>query len=234
MKAIFTTVLLVLISHNILAQTFKILDKDDKEVDTSVEFIDTPFGLSSTGFHIENTTTLDASFEVTATEILNETNVDLQICFAGVCFASAGNSSLTPPISELILKSSILTDFKIAPISNDWVSGDIAIWDMKIFNTIDNSDFVEVRVTWTHDGSVDIKELSIGEKIVLTPNPVSTVLSVETKNTISDIKIVDMTGKVVFNQVFGNEINVSQLEKGVYFIQFDFEGKKVVKRFLVI
>ncbi len=71
------------------------------------------------------------------------------------------------------------------------------------------------------------------------PNPVKDKLSIENPELkITSVRVTDTTGKVIINQlVLGkrHEINFSHLPKGVYFIQFEENGKvlkteKVIKK----
>src|SRR5690554_1960525 len=69
------------------------------------------------------------------------------------------------------------------------------------------------------------------------PNPVSTNLTIESSQKINgEIEIYDTYGKLV-KFIFSNEkvaqIDVSNWEKGVYILNFEFEGQKVAKRFII-
>ncbi len=58
-------------------------------------------------------------------------------------------------------------------------------------------------------------------RLSLYPNPASTTLSIEANKPMDEIRIVDMTGRVVYEQQAGDDmhtINVSGLLDGIYFI----------------
>ena len=52
------------------------------------------------------------------------------------------------------------------------------------------------------------------------PNPVDDILTISSSNnTISRIEILDITGKIVYNQGYKDTINISSFSKGVYFLK---------------
>src|SRR5690554_6518868 len=69
------------------------------------------------------------------------------------------------------------------------------------------------------------------------PNPVSSILTIESdQNILGAILIYDVNGKLIQSiNADGKEIkiDVSHCEKGVYFLNFEIRGQKVVKRFIV-
>lgn len=69
------------------------------------------------------------------------------------------------------------------------------------------------------------------------PNPVSSILTIETEqNCNGGIEIYDVNGKLIQSKnVDGKviKIDVSEWENGVYFLNFEVGGRKVVKRFMV-
>ncbi len=73
-------------------------------------------------------------------------------------------------------------------------------------------------------------------KFQLYPNPVSTSLHVELADSKKfDLIVYDVSGKTVYNKsnlVKSEDINVSELRKGVYFLQVITEETKFTKRFI--
>ena len=68
------------------------------------------------------------------------------------------------------------------------------------------------------------------EKIKVYPNPVNNILYIENIAD-SNYEIYDITGKIVLNGI-GNQINVSSLEKGVYFLKVILEEKIITQKFI--
>jgi len=73
----------------------------------------------------------------------------------------------------------------------------------------------------------NITELS-KEKFQIFPNPTRDVLHIKGNNTFSNYKILTLEGQVIMNG-FGNRIDVSSLNAGIYFISYNQKG---FKRFL--
>lgn len=69
----------------------------------------------------------------------------------------------------------------------------------------------------------------------LYPNPVKDQLTLKTKGDIigKTVTIFDLNGKVVLNQnIQKPEINVSQLQSGMYLLQIEYKGKLMTRKFL--
>ena len=81
------------------------------------------------------------------------------------------------------------------------------------------------------------KEFTIDPNAIsIYPNPVNNVLNfnVSENVTISDISIVDITGKLINSSFNLNQktIDVSDIQSGVYFVRFTSEDKTVTKKFI--
>ena len=68
------------------------------------------------------------------------------------------------------------------------------------------------------------------KKNIIYPNPVNNILFIENNENL-EYKIYDITGKFVLNGI-NNQINVSGLEKGVYFIKLIKEEKVLTQQFI--
>ncbi len=67
------------------------------------------------------------------------------------------------------------------------------------------------------------------------PIPAKNNLNIESSNIINKIKIINLFGQVEIEKDIDSKfskINVSELNSGVYFIQMDFDGGTVTKRFI--
>ena len=92
----------------------------------------------------------------------------------------------------------------------------------------ENTGFIPLDVT------VTVGVVSVNEPIVLNltvyPNPVSNILHIETgSNVAPEIKVFSIQG-VLLLQAKGNEIDISSLDRGIYFVEIDGVCRKVVKQ----
>jgi surface protein len=84
---------------------------------------------------------------------------------------------------------------------------------------------------WTiNDAGLDCSTVGIIDETKLNvsiyPNPVSNILNIEGSNNKLEAVVFDMLGKEVIQQNITDKIDISYLEKGVYFIKFS-DGLKV-------
>lgn len=112
----------------------------------------------------------------------------------------------------------------------------------------------EIRVYWP-SGVVDVFEnpsinsthvlvegtapLSISDEtfadISIYPNPVDDILKIKTSEILTEkiATIFDVTGKRVFNQMItNNELDVSKLQGGVYFLRIESNGRSIKRKFI--
>ncbi len=95
----------------------------------------------------------------------------------------------------------------------------------------------------THDytvnitGEVNIENIS--ENINIYPNPASNFVTIETNNIIENIYIYNTVGQIVGNSKFQNfktskvEINVSDLQSGIYFLNIKTENGNFVEKLII-
>ncbi len=95
-------------------------------------------------------------------------------------------------------------------------------------NENNNTACVQITVT----SSEGIETLSFKEKITVYPNPVNDILNFKTDNSvrIKQIVIMNQLGQAVESaKMINNQIDVSNLSAGIYFVKFtDFENKEAV------
>jgi hypothetical protein len=83
---------------------------------------------------------------------------------------------------------------------------------------------------------VSINEIDFESSFSFYPNPASSFIYLELKGEIGEIEIMDLQGKIIQrNQVFSDkELNLENLEKGVYLLRFVSErGTSVTKKLLI-
>ena len=101
-----------------------------------------------------------------------------------------------------------------------------------------NNQICESNIGWCKDEWAEYSEfceLGIEENnnisFSLYPNPAQDVLYIESYEQIETIKIYSLQGRLV-KEVSSTSLDVSQLNTGLYFVQINFEGKTITKKFI--
>ena len=98
----------------------------------------------------------------------------------------------------------------------------------------DGNETVSASVTFTVVDNSGVDEID-GMNVSLYPNPASSMVyikGIEDYRNL-EISIVNLQGQVVMNAVNSLEINVKDIESGVYFININCDGKQIVKKIVV-
>ena len=71
-------------------------------------------------------------------------------------------------------------------------------------------------------------------ELTIFPNPVEDILNLKVVSTQKEyvIHIIDLTGKIVLQDENKQQLDVSQLREGIYFVKLDMGGSSVVKKFV--
>lgn len=91
-------------------------------------------------------------------------------------------------------------------------------------------------ITLIDQSTVGVNELSNGASVNVYPNPVNDVLNIDIKNFNKEnlsIKIVDVIGKEVLKSDYKNQIDISELQKGIYFVSIQQNDKTLVTKKVV-
>ncbi len=80
--------------------------------------------------------------------------------------------------------------------------------------------------------TVGINENGEKEFVVVYPNPATDMLNINSNGEVTNVRLINTVGQVVFDQVT-NQINVSELESGVYFIQIDTKNGSTTQKILI-
>lgn len=91
----------------------------------------------------------------------------------------------------------------------------------------------EVHVSVTLGVTVGVNELGENVYVAVYPNPASTILHLNTNGNITKVNLVNTIGQVVYSSANGNDIDISQLERGVYFVNVETESGTTTQKVLV-
>ncbi len=92
-----------------------------------------------------------------------------------------------------------------------------------------NDDGVLTRLSINVGTILNVKNLNTKNKITLFPNPVNTILFINT-NMIENAEVYNIFGQLILSQlIFENQLNVSQLKSGVYFLNINGIVNKFIK-----
>ena len=81
--------------------------------------------------------------------------------------------------------------------------------------------------------TLNTQEFVFEDAVKLYPNPVSSVLNIQTEKNISTISISDINGRMVIQQAFSSSIDISKLSKGMYFISLKTPETTITKKIIV-
>lgn len=109
----------------------------------------------------------------------------------------------------------------------------IVRWPSGIVDTIENPDINTTLVIVEGEHQMSVNDLNT-DKISIYPNPVKDVLHIQGKSVEgADIEIYHLAGALVHkSKLNGNKVDVSKLNKGVYVISVDNNGKKTTMKFI--
>lgn len=94
----------------------------------------------------------------------------------------------------------------------------------------------ETKTDFIRVGPIGVDENQLDEKVVVFPNPVDDMLQVQSEVPIQLLRITDLSGREVYRtdaKQLNYQVNVSQLNGGVYLLLIDTSEGKAVKKFTV-
>ncbi len=95
-----------------------------------------------------------------------------------------------------------------------------------------SKDFMGYLVRYTFDTGVE-EYITADEEIKITPNPSSDILHYNFDGLAEAIEIVDINGKVHQIKEHGQQIDISNLAPGTYFLKIKSQAKAYIKQFVV-
>lgn len=110
----------------------------------------------------------------------------------------------------------VVTGFTYSP------DGDVTNWK-------GDADGWIIKVT----GSAGVQDLSLNDAILCYPNPATDLIYIDGLNQDASATVYDLTGKVlIFEDHVANQLDISGLVQGVYFIELTSESRSVVRRII--
>lgn len=108
-----------------------------------------------------------------------------------------------------------------------------AVFNLLCYHIDDNVIFVNPEYN-TCDIN-DIEETHVDSDITIYPNPASEVINILNNNNlnITNVEIIDMTGRTVLSSENSQGINISELPEGQYFVKIIGETTTVKKLFII-
>lgn len=96
-------------------------------------------------------------------------------------------------------------------------------------------EFQEANFTTIEATANTISE-KLNTKITIYPNPVSSILNIQESSveSIRSIRLIDMTGKTIFEDKYRKSIDVSNFKKGIYILQLTLSNGKISSERIVI
>ncbi len=89
------------------------------------------------------------------------------------------------------------------------------------------------QVAITLGVTVGIDENGETEYVAAYPNPASTVLHIQSNGNITNVRLINTIGQVVYHNTQTSDIDISNLERGVYFVQVDTENGTTTQKILI-
>ncbi len=253
MKRILLFSLSLIASAGLFAQSFQLMDHNDVDISgtTHYEYGNTT-DLAATKFHVKNLTGSSKNFAVRVTLQYNPyTNCDLAICFGTNCYSAGGTDYSMQIVNsgqgEAVASGATYNDLKIAPLTWMWSAPatDSLVWTVTVFDENNVSDSASAIIVWRDNTALSLEELSANDvEISAYPNPVSgneVTVAYELSKSVDNAELVvfDLVGKELNTYALNtNEnklnINVSNLNSGVYFYAIKVNGKSLKTERLIV
>ncbi|NQY28709.1 MAG: T9SS type A sorting domain-containing protein [Flavobacteriaceae bacterium] len=81
---------------------------------------------------------------------------------------------------------------------------------------------------------LSINDFSNTMKVSYYPNPAKDVIHINSKNTIKEANLIDISGKTIILKVFNNNVNISAFPSGVYFLHVKSGKNTAIKKIIKI
>ena len=98
----------------------------------------------------------------------------------------------------------------------------------------DGTETASASVSFTVLDNTGVNEIDAA-KVSVYPNPASSMLTINGLDGFANlnVKIVNLQGQVVREASNSLDINVSNIESGIYFIKIECDGQQYLKKFII-
>jgi alpha-tubulin suppressor-like RCC1 family protein len=107
-------------------------------------------------------------------------------------------------------------------------------WGVNQNGTLGNSTVMNSNVPNTICNTVQIDQVEYENDIKISPNPASESIQVMTNVEISNLILINMLGKVVKRQRISTELNVSDLQNGLYILQIETTDRSIYQKKVLV
>nr|WP_321233920.1 T9SS type A sorting domain-containing protein [uncultured Psychroserpens sp.] len=82
--------------------------------------------------------------------------------------------------------------------------------------------------------TLNLDDVNISKQSILFPNPTNSIVYIKTESQLDGLKVFDVSGKLVktYTQVTNNQIDISELNSGIYFIQFTIGSNLITEKLI--
>ncbi|MDR6969429.1 putative delta-60 repeat protein [Flavobacterium arsenatis] len=115
-----------------------------------------------------------------------------------------------------------VSDIVIQPDGKIWLGGHFTVFDGTISSSL-------VRL---YGDSVLSRSEVDSNSLIVFPNPVQSILTINATTKIESLGIYDSSGKNIFNTFDSNSVNVSNLSPGLYLVKAYTDGNFITKKFI--
>lgn len=106
----------------------------------------------------------------------------------------------------------------------EWFSNGIGVPVFSVTqqgNTISNAKYIDANTS-------NIKLNKNNFDLAIFPNPSNSIINISTSNEKANMKLIDLSGKVIYNGSYKSQIDISEYPKGQYFIVLSYNNEKGV------
>ncbi len=107
-------------------------------------------------------------------------------------------------------------------------------YKLRVFRTLalaDNNSFKSFSIV--ADKTLTTPESELGNSIVLYPNPTKGMLNISSETSVDSILVFNILGKIVAKTTNNNQVDLSELQTGIYIVKVTSKNKTVFRRIIL-
>jgi len=146
---------IIVAGTTLLAQNLQLQDPSSNIMDGRTHYIyDNGMNMSTTEFHVVNSSANPINFDCTVWEIANATATEWQVCFGTACYIANDGVATGQTYSYATAPAmGSYNQLKVAPFSFGWVTGDFGVWKVSVFDNTNPTDSSACYIVWTANGN---------------------------------------------------------------------------------